>query len=258
MDNLGFIITRHVNSERTNLYWNHSVKLIRTLYSIHIKIIIIDDNSNSEFVKNEHDYKNIIIINSEYPTRGELLPYIYYHKHKWFKRAVILHDSSFINKKINFNKIKLPVLPIWHFEKDIDDVDNTMRIVKYLKNSNDVIKKLNMVTDQIMNININNSTSWKGCFGVQCVIDLWFVEKLEEKYMFSNLINAVHCRLDRCALERIFACMFHNECSRLISSPSLMGDIQRLGIWGYTIEQYMEEFNQHKAKYAIMKVWTGR
>ena len=35
----GFIITRHVNSEQTNKYWNHNVKLIRTFYPFK-KIII--------------------------------------------------------------------------------------------------------------------------------------------------------------------------------------------------------------------------
>ena len=44
MDNrFGFIITRHVNSVKTNNYWNHCVKLIRTFYPLR-KIIIIDDN----------------------------------------------------------------------------------------------------------------------------------------------------------------------------------------------------------------------
>ena len=41
MSNLyGFIITRHVNSIKTNNYWNHSVKLLRTFYPL-IKIVII-------------------------------------------------------------------------------------------------------------------------------------------------------------------------------------------------------------------------
>ena len=31
MSNYGFIITRHVNSEKTNKYWNQTVKLIRDL-----------------------------------------------------------------------------------------------------------------------------------------------------------------------------------------------------------------------------------
>ena len=61
----GFIITRHVNSEKTNKYWNHNIKLIRTYYP-HKKIIVIDDNSNYSFVKPDFNYKNIETIQSEY------------------------------------------------------------------------------------------------------------------------------------------------------------------------------------------------
>ena len=49
MSDYGFIITRHVNSEQTNKYWNHCVKLIRTFYPIN-QIILIDDNSNPNFI----------------------------------------------------------------------------------------------------------------------------------------------------------------------------------------------------------------
>ena len=60
MSNYGFIITRHVNSEKTNQYWNQCVKLIRTFYPLK-QIIIIDDNSNQQFIKSnisriEKDY----------------------------------------------------------------------------------------------------------------------------------------------------------------------------------------------------------
>jgi hypothetical protein len=95
----GFIITRHVNSEQTNKYWNQNVKLIRSLYPLK-KIIIIDDNSTQSFVKADFEYKNLEIIQSEYPKRGELLPFIYYLKYKWFDNAVIIHDSTFIHKRI--------------------------------------------------------------------------------------------------------------------------------------------------------------
>ena len=83
MDTFGFIVTRHVNSELTNKYWNHCVKLLRTLYPLR-KIVIIDDNSNYDFVKPEFNYKNLQVIQSEYPGRGELLPYYYYIKNKFF------------------------------------------------------------------------------------------------------------------------------------------------------------------------------
>ena len=44
MNNFGFIITRHVNSENTNRYWNHSIKLLRFFYP-NKKIVIIDDGN---------------------------------------------------------------------------------------------------------------------------------------------------------------------------------------------------------------------
>ena len=69
MNSYGFIITRHINSETTNKYWNQSVKLLRTFYPER-KIIIIDDNSNQNFVKADFDYKNITIITSEFPRSG--------------------------------------------------------------------------------------------------------------------------------------------------------------------------------------------
>ena len=103
MNSFGFIITRHVNSESTNRYWNHSVKCLRTLYPLK-KIIIIDDNSNYNFVKADFNYKNIEIIQSEFKGRGELLPYYYYLKNKFFENAVILHDSVFFHKRVYFEK----------------------------------------------------------------------------------------------------------------------------------------------------------
>ena len=54
----GFIITRHVNSNKTNLYWNECVKRIRHFYPTK-EIIVIDDNSNEEFVK---DWPILIIL----------------------------------------------------------------------------------------------------------------------------------------------------------------------------------------------------
>ena len=63
----GFIITRHVNSEQTNKYWNQCVKLIRTYYPLK-KIVIIDDNSNPEFLKSDFDYKNMPVAQSAQQT----------------------------------------------------------------------------------------------------------------------------------------------------------------------------------------------
>jgi len=83
MDTFGFIITRHVNSEKTNKYWNNSVKLLRTFYPFR-KIVVIDDNSDYSYVKSDFEYKNVEIIQSEFPGRGELLELFYFIKYKFY------------------------------------------------------------------------------------------------------------------------------------------------------------------------------
>jgi hypothetical protein len=100
-NNIGFIILRHVNNNLSNQYWIYNYNCIRKYYPNN-EIIIIDDNSNYQFIKEINLYKTTII-KSEYPGRGELLPYIYYLKYKLFDTAVIIHDSVFINKYIDFN-----------------------------------------------------------------------------------------------------------------------------------------------------------
>ena len=100
----GFILSRHVNSELTNRYWNTCVSHLNAIYP-NTSIIIIDDNSNPLFLKTAEEYKNITIVESEYPRRGELLPYYYFYKNKYFDNAIIIHDSVFFQCKLSFNKL---------------------------------------------------------------------------------------------------------------------------------------------------------
>ena len=255
MDSFGFIITRHVRCEKTNHYWNHSVKLIRTLYPTR-KIIIIDDNSNYDYIKAEFDYKNVEIIKTEFPGRGELLPYYYFLKHKFFQNAVIIHDSVFFHTRVKFENLKnISVMPLWFFHSDKENIENTKKIAKKLKN--------NIVTT---NINISNDINvlgmiigkWYGCFGVQSYINLSFLEKIENKYGITNLLSVVTCRADRCCLERIFGIIFYTECPALFKQKSLLGDIMKYQTWGYTYDQYMEDFKKGKLPNRVTKIWTGR
>ena len=172
-NNFGFIVTRHVNSVKTNMYWNQCVKLLRTLYPMK-KIIVIDDNSNYSYVKAEFDYENVTIIQSEYPGRGELLPYYYFLKNKFFENAVIIHDSVFFHKRISFeNLTNINVLPLWFFHSDKENIENTKRIAKNLKNYILLDKKLNKDIDVLAFFNNKFSNDiWFGCFGVQSYINL--------------------------------------------------------------------------------------
>jgi hypothetical protein len=254
MDSFGFIITRHVNSEKTNKYWNHSVKLLRTLYPFR-KIVIIDDNSNSDFVKSEFDYNNLQIIQSEFHGRGELLPYYYFLKYKFFDNAVIIHDSVFFHRRINFEKFNgIKVLPFWHFHSDKENLDNTKRILMNLKNNSLIYNKLS----NDLNLLGMNPDTWYGCFGVQSYINLGFLQQIENNYGITNLISAVKFRPDRCCLERIFGAIFFTESPNLFKTKSLLGDIMKYEKWGYTFDEYIVSLSKGTIPRVVVKVWTGR
>lgn len=252
----GFVISRHVNSLKTNKYWNHCVKLIRTFYPFK-KIIIIDDNSDYSFVSADFTYSNIEIIQSEYPKRGELLPYIYFLRHKWFENAVILHDSVFIHKRIPFEKFAYPVIPLWHCQYDKENLNNLLRICNNLKNNSHLKRKLQGNEVNILGMPSNNNFTL--CFGVQAYINLHFLEMLEHKYKISNLINVINNRTDRCGLERIMGLLFCEEFSKLKKIPSLFGHIHKhYKSFDYDYDNYLQDFNNKKACEPFVKVWTGR
>jgi hypothetical protein len=204
-------------------------------------------SSNPVFLKSHYDYKNVIIIQSEYPGRGELLPYIYYAKYNWFDKAVIIHDSVFFYRRIPFEKIKLHAVPLWHFDKvhNKTHLDNTMRIIKNLNYS-----------ALIQNCFLNNN-KWTGCFGVQTFIKRNFLLYVMNKYNVSNLIPVVTCRDDRCCMERIMAILFYLELKT--TNLSILGNITRSGLFGkYNYDKMIEEVKKHKLSFAVVKIFTGR
>jgi hypothetical protein len=254
MSNYGFIITRHVNSEQTNKYWNQCVKLIRSFYPLR-KIVIIDDNSNQAFIKSDFEYKNVTIIQSEYPGRGELLPYIYYLKYKWFPNAVIIHDSLFIHKRISFEHFTMPVLPLWHHIYDKENIDNLLRISSVLNNYQTLSKKF------INNLNILGLTkdAFNLCFGGQAYIKLSFLQHLQNKYNITKLVNVIHNRTDRCSLERVLGLLFCQEYPKLVKNCSLFGDILvQERAFNYNYDQYSSDLTHKKVIHPFVKVWTGR
>ena len=257
MGSYGFIITRHVNSKQTNKYWNHCVKLIRTIYPLK-QIIIIDDNSNQNYVSSEHKYSNLTIIQSEYFQRGELLPYIYYLKYKWFPNAVIIHDSLFFHLKIHFEKLSVPVLPLWHHSYDKENQFNIIRIASALNNTHNIIKKLLKPNEVVTNMGFSND-KFNLCFGGQCYINLSFLELLQNKYNIVSLVNVIKNRSDRCALERILGAIFCEEYPKLLKINSLFGNIfKHPGAFKYTYYDYKKDLATNKIVCPVVKVWSGR
>jgi hypothetical protein len=255
MTDYGFIITRHVNSEQTNKYWNQCVQQIRKFYPYR-PIVIIDDNSVQKHIKEFHSYSDVCIIQSEYPGRGELLPYVYYLKYKWFPNAVIIHDSVFIHKRIAFETFHFPVLPLWHHVYDKDNVKNILRITSILKRNGELTKKIVGTNINILGLNKDH---FNLCFGGQAYIRLTFLEYLQNKYEFTRLIHPIRNRTDRCSFERIIGLLFCEEYPQLLLHKSVFGDIlTKRRAFHYHYDDYIKDIANGHILYPFIKVWTGR
>jgi hypothetical protein len=232
MSELGFIVLRHANSEQTGRYWSNCYDCIRRYYPEN-EILVIDDNSNYEYIEARQLYKTTCV-QSEYHGRGELLPYYYYYRIKPFERAVIIHDSVFVNAPIDFHVDEYKML--WDFCHFCDDIGDETRL-------------LSAFNDQGLLEFYQSKHLWRGCFGGMTVISHDFLSRVYQKYDLSVLLDLVLTKHNRCSFERVIACLLQKE----LVTPSLLGDIHAYCPWGVTFDQI------GKFTYLpLIKVWTGR
>jgi hypothetical protein len=197
----GFIMIRYVKCSETNKSWIRCYESIRKFYNV--PIVIIDDNSNMNYVSN-HPTINCKIISSEFPRRGELLPYYYYIQHKFFKRAVVIHDSMEIVKYYNYNNIAnyKNFSRLFSFGPSAYSIDimNFEEMSKYINHG-----------QSLFEYHIKNMSKLNGCFGICYVIDHDFLIHINNKYNIANLVNYINTRKKRQCLERFFSCLFEYE-----------------------------------------------
>lgn len=235
---IGFIILRHMNNEENSNYFMISYNQIRKFYPEN-NILIIDDNSNKQFINFHLDNSlyNTQVIYSEFPGRGELLPYYYFLKIKPFHIAVILHDSVFLNASFDFHESSYKF--IWEFQagsppREVDEI----RIIKELNNNEELLKLH------------SDKTKWKGCFGGMCIINYAFLLQIHNKYNIDKLLHVITSRWNRMSFERVIACMFQSHEKK----KCLLGEIHKYCPWG-------TKFNKNiliNNKLPIIKVWSGR
>jgi len=248
MSPLGFILLRHVNSQKTDKYWQHSWKCIRKFYPEN-KIVIIDDNSDKNYLTDASGTLfNTMIINSTYKKRGELLPYYYFLKYKFFDRAVIIHDSVFIQKYIDFgNENKF----LWHFEHTWDKPHYEKQIL------------FNLDQCEFLNYFHDSKNLWNGCFGAMSVISYDLLDSMNAKYNMMELLNHIKTREHRMSFERVFAIMFTIENDWKVSS--IFGDIieysqkqKNITINKGLTDEEFEKLKETPTDLSILKIWCGR
>lgn len=247
----GFVIVRHVNNETTNKYWQEAYKCIRQWYSN--PIIIVDDNSNTDFLTTRTDLVNCQIVNGEFPAVGEMLGYYYFYKLHPFVRACVIHDSIFFNKKVvDISSLPVPkkhltrdVQFLWSFRRYNDEDVQTVELLSKFKDPN-ALATLFL-----------SKNKWLGCFGVMSVINWDLLDKMNVRHdLFPVVLQNISTRPLRCLMERVFAVMcFLNDPGLTVDSASRFGDIFEYCSWGATFEWYLTgALNQ----LPVVKVWTGR
>lgn len=242
---IGFVMTRHVNSSSSNRYWNESYRRIRKYYP-HAMVMIIDDDSNYDYVRLEDDIQltNVMIIQSEFPHAGEILAYYYFYRYHPFEKAVVMHDSVFFQQAIDFSEME-GVRYLWHFTPHhFDNPHTETMLLGLLENHEELVEFY------------HQKHLWYGCFGAQAVIHYDLLHSLVEKHKIFRIIPHIAGREERYAIERISGCLFTYAQRDLGQNPSFFGCIYHYMPWGYTFDEYDNANRTHEKP--LVKVWTRR
>lgn len=244
MDDITFFILRHVNSKLTNNYWKKCYLSIRKFYKN--KIIIIDDNSKKKFIDNTLSLENTETIDSEFKGAGELLPYYYFHKLKPSSKMIFLHDSMFLIKKFNENKVNsiTDVSYLFYFsDHKWDDIESIKAKLTNLDYSAQLKKT-------------QSEQKWVGCFGVSSIISLDFLNKLQEEFNLFSLLTHVKNRDDRKDIERIFAILCYHKLNKNNFFINCIHSMPQAFLVNY---QNMKRFIPFwKQTSPVIKIWSGR
>ena len=234
MPALGFVILRHVDTARADSYWKLCYDSVRRLYADE-PILIVDDNSDPALVT-PHATTGTTFVQSEYPGRGELLPFIYYLRHKISDRAVFLHDTVFIQSAVPFCEGYL-YQHLWAAGHHPDDHAGEVRMLGVLKNPPLALHA--------------KKTRWHACFGAMVVIKHEMLCSVDKAYTLANLAGAVLTRDDRRVFTRVVACLLRTLYDT--TPPPVYGNIQ-----DYCPPQRQFEDRATLHHLPAVKVWGGR
>jgi hypothetical protein len=256
---IGFIVIRHMNSNTSMEYWWTCYQSIRNLYP-HEPIVIIDDHSNPQYLQHptnmlrQANLSNTRIEYSDRVLRGELLAYVYFQSEAYFDKAVILHDSVFLQSRLPIEEVETARF-LWHFKHTWDTPEKEREILEDVGNP------------AVVDLHRQQS-EWHGCFGVMSIITLKAIMNIDIQYNFftnASLLERIQTREDRMCVERVFAVLLTHLYPELRDTPSLFGDIHEyykdliVHPCSYKYHEYLQDkrFGKNN-RYPAIKVFTGR
>jgi len=241
----GFVMIRHVCNEISDLYWKESYHCIRKWYP-ETPIMIVDDSSKKEFLKEDIELTNCTVIyDTTHKGSAELLPYYYFHLHHPFEKAIIIHDSIFIQRYIDFTEAaNEPCRFLWTFPHYFDEqiVDAITEVCSSLRQASYFMNRY------------HDKNAWSGCFGAMSIIQWDFLDHINQtEDLFANWLPRITTRHYRHALERCISVVLTQYCPNM--KEAMFGDIFKYIRWGVTFDEY--KVNDCSA-YPIIKVWSSR
>ena len=167
------------------------------------------------------------------------MPYLYYLEHQFCDFVVILHDSVFLNSKLDTDSVQ-DYRFIWSFRHNWDSPQLEIPLLQSMPDSEELCAFY------------EKKHLWLGCFGGMSCVRHDFLRHVDRRYPLSSLIPLIRCRQDRMGFERVIACLFQivrpfSEQEVASSSLALFGDIIQYYPWGIKFSHL-----------PILKVWTGR
>lgn len=243
----GFVMVRHINNKSTDLYWKESYRCIRKWHP-DVPILMIDDSSNRQYLTEDIVLTNCTVIyDHAHKGSAELLMYYYFHLLHPFEVAVAVHDSFFLQSKLDPTLIKDEKARfLWTFQHTWDnDIRDSLvfPVCRVLPHGPELMTLFDRMSD------------WNGCFGVMSIIKWDYLDYINEaeNNLFDRWLSVINKREQRYGLERAFSLLltFHGGVKR----PAVYGDIHQYIRWGVTFNQYLADYGKDLP---VMKVWTAR
>jgi hypothetical protein len=224
MEDFSIFITASINSETHLSVLFECLKKIRMHY-ISEKIFIINSDSSID-IKYLENGNNITVIKSEFNSAGESTFIYYYYHLKPSKKALYIHDSMLLLKKIDDNIIK-----------NLETVKFLLQFDKAfkIKEQEEFIAKLNEGNE------INNNDNWIGCFGCCCMITYNYLNHLQNTYNILLLTKIINKKIHREIYERVLGAIV---CYDLKTTNNL-------SIYGDLYDYNPFEYNENKDIYKI-------
>jgi hypothetical protein len=247
----GAVILRHVSSSLTDLYWKRAYKAIRRFHP-EMPVMIVDDSSDRQFLQEDVFLTNCTVIyDHDHKGRGELLPYLYFHLLKPFDRAIILHDSAFLQAPVACElQGQEGIQFLWTIPHIYDDA-----LQKEIHELLDALPEVEK--EPIRSMYRHTKANWTGAFGVMSIVDGEWLDEVVQRYdLFNRWLPIIKNRQYRCALERVFGLVAYYHLRTRVRPP-MFGRIQDYIRWGVSFMEYVTNEETYQ-KYPVMKVWSGR